>query len=145
MDATVTKEKTGQEMISAARITEPVVVSEAVDFSVMASFKDADDDSDIVVELIDLFLDDVPQKLERMREAEVLKNVVSVRGVAHGLKGSSASLGADYMATLCNEVESSAGNLSDHDMNTLLTRLDFEFERVRLALSAERYKRRHHP
>lgn len=145
MDATMTKENTGQEIMSALKLTEPGIVCEAVDFSVMASFEDEDDESDIVVELIDLFLDDVPQKLERMRDAEVFKNVVSLRGVAHGLKGSSASLGADYMATLCNEVESSAGNLSDHDMNTLLTRLDFEFERVRLALSAERYKRSHQP
>jgi HPt (histidine-containing phosphotransfer) domain-containing protein len=136
----MTYQSNNKKPVYSATLRESVILADAVDFSVMADFEDSDDDSDLVVELIDLFLNDVPQRLELMREAEVVRNLAVLRSVAHGLKGSSASLGAGTMATLCDEVEASSGSMSSKDMKPLLTRLEQEFERVRLAFSAERFR-----
>jgi HPt (histidine-containing phosphotransfer) domain-containing protein len=117
--------------------------NEAVDISVLTSFDDVhvNGEPDLVVELIDLYLEDLPQRLKSMRDALKLGDAVSLRGTAHSLKGSSSSLGALQMAALCDELESSVNVSSPHGVNSKLTRVEQEFERVRVAFTAERDRR----
>jgi HPt (histidine-containing phosphotransfer) domain-containing protein len=122
---------------------DPILIDDAVDLSVLTSFEEVhvDGEPDLVVELIDLYLDDAPQKLKAMRIALSLRDSNSLRDVAHSLKGSSSSLGARQVAALCEEIEKDAIDLSSQEANTVLIRVEHEFDRVRLAFAAERHRR----
>jgi CheY-like chemotaxis protein len=60
-------------------------------------------------QLVDLYLDDTPAQLTRLREAATLGDAGGLGLIAHRLRGSSASIGATHMMTLASEVESRAG------------------------------------
>jgi two-component system sensor histidine kinase/response regulator len=92
---------------------------------------------DPLVELIDLFLREAPEKLDAMTDA-VAKNELSSLArfisAATSLKGSAGNLGARNLAALCDEIEQAARNWSLDDALPLVERARQEFARVRSAL-----------
>jgi len=93
---------------------------------------------DLVGELIDLFLEDTAVHLKVLREAVAKKNGKEVRRVAHLLKGSSANIGAGPMAALYESLEKT--EFTNGDSDSLLLKLEHEFERVNEALTAEQQR-----
>jgi signal transduction histidine kinase/DNA-binding response OmpR family regulator len=84
--------------------------------------------------IILLFCTDTPKLLESMRQAAAQDDAKSLASAAHRLKSSSANLGALQLAALCVETEMLVrDNLTDH-AQLLVTRMQTEFQRVRLAL-----------
>lgn len=124
-------------------VTDHGMIDDVVDISVLTSFEEepVSGEPDLVVELIDIFFDDVPQRLTTMREAQALGDGAALGATAHSLKGSSSSLGATQMAAICDEIEVTANNLSPEEINAVMNRLEAEFERVRLAFAVERKRR----
>ncbi|HEU5103133.1 MAG TPA: response regulator, partial [Roseiflexaceae bacterium] len=59
----------------------------------------------IVIEVIDMFCADAPQLLERMRAAIDNAEAQALRHAAHTLKSTSASLGAQALASCCTKIE----------------------------------------
>jgi signal transduction histidine kinase/CheY-like chemotaxis protein len=110
-----------------------------IDPLVLASLRElqGEGEPEILSELIDLFLDEVPQQLGALREAVEKDDAPSVERIAHTLKGSSGNMGATRMAQICAELEDvgASGDLSRAP--ELLERLEEEFWRVRLALESE--------
>jgi len=97
-------------------------------------------ETDLVAELIDVFLKHAPAGMEALREAVSRSDPEAINGAAHRLKSGSAQLGATRMALLCSELEQ-LGGCSDIDgAQQLLGELEKEFDRVRSALSREREK-----
>jgi HPt (histidine-containing phosphotransfer) domain-containing protein len=92
---------------------------------------------DPLVELIDLFLREAPEKLDAMTDA-VAKNELSSLArfisAVTSLKGSAGNLGARNLAALCDEIEQAARNWSLDDALPLVERARQEFARVRGAL-----------
>jgi CheY-like chemotaxis protein len=77
-----------------------------VDWEVLARLKaDLDDDGTIVIEVIEMFLADTPQQLDRMRQALATAAAQDLRHAAHTLKSTSASVGALALAACCREIE----------------------------------------
>jgi CheY-like chemotaxis protein len=77
-----------------------------IDWEVLARLKaDLDDDGTIVIEVIDMFLADTPQQLDRMRQALATASAQDLRHAAHTLKSTSASVGALALAACCREIE----------------------------------------
>ena len=115
----------------------------AVDLAALRGFEEiqAEGEPDLVVELIDLYLEDAPRKLALILEAAAGADEESLRRAAHSLKGSSASLGAFGAATLCAELERADCGDSSGQAGALLARLGRELERVREIFAAERRKR----
>jgi HPt (histidine-containing phosphotransfer) domain-containing protein len=115
----------------------------AVDLAALRGFEEiqAEGEPDLVVELIDLYLEDAPRKLAVMLEAAAGADEEFLRRAAHSLKGSSASLGAFGMASLCAELERTDCGDSSGRAGALLARLGQELERVREVFAAERRKR----
>ena len=110
-----------------------------LDPSVLAGYREIQQPGrpDFVTELIDLFLDDTTSRLKGLRAAVSKNDGDEIRRVAHLLRGSSGNIGAGLLATLYNELE----ELRDHDngeAQTLLARIEIEFELVRQALETER-------
>jgi CheY-like chemotaxis protein len=93
---------------------------------------------DTLVELIDLFLQEAPARLEGIEKA-IARNDVNAMAVtlngAAALKGSAGNLGARNLAALCDEIVQSAkiGFLSD--AVPLVDKAKQEFGRVRDALA----------
>jgi HPt (histidine-containing phosphotransfer) domain-containing protein len=116
---------------------------DAVDLEMLRGFEgiQAEGEPDLVVELIDLFLEDAPRKLASMLEAAAGADVGALARAAHSLKGSSASLGANGVAALCGELERTDCGDSFVRAGALLARLGQELERVRQVFTAERKKR----
>lgn len=130
-------------MVPPAHVGDSPEGSDAVDVSVLRSFEQiqAEGEPDIVVELIDLYLEDAPRKLTSMLAAAAGANELSLKRAAHGLKGSSASVGAGQVASLCQELERDYSVDSFERAGGLLDRIGHELERARRALEAERRRR----
>ena len=114
-----------------------------IDLSVLVSLEglQADGEPDLIVDLIDLYLEDTPRRLAGMSALLEQKDALSLRREAHGLKGSSATLGAEGTAGLCKTIEETAQTGPPETIAKLLIELHQEFARVREAFSVERQKR----
>lgn len=136
-------DNTGREPGAAARAVAPDAAGEVLDLAVFLSLEDAqvEGEPDIVVELIELYDEDTPRRLAAIRGALAAGDSTALRRAAHGLRGSSASLGALQVATLCEKLERLPGADSPHGGEMLLTCLEREFARVRLAFAEERSRR----
>ncbi len=121
----------------------PGAPSDAVDMSMLTSFEGAriEGEPDLVVELIDLYLEDASAKIGILRQALATSDEMTLRGSAHALRGSSSSLGAHRMGALCQELERIDCNNLLRKAGELLTSLERAFEGVRVIFTAERQRR----
>ena len=118
----------------------PIDSSNVVDADVIGELRSLQSSAndDFFNHLIDLFIEETPQRLSAIRKAVVSSDPISLAREAHALKGSSAHLGATRMNAICEILEEQGRNGSIAGAGTLLTVLDEEFLRVREALLAEK-------
>lgn len=116
---------------------------EVVDMEMLESFGEAqlDDEPDLVVELIDLYLTDAAAKMGALREALDNSDEPTLRRLAHCLRGSSGNLGARRVAALCKELEHVGGDDWRPKAGALLLSLERECGRVEVVFAAERRRR----
>ena len=116
---------------------------EAIDETVLAALAEAQDEGepDLIVELIDLYLDDAPQWVAAIRAAVAQADVFALQRAAHTLKGSSGSMGVRQVAEICRLIEQMNCDASAASDVVLLDLLDREFERARAALRSLRDRR----
>jgi HPt (histidine-containing phosphotransfer) domain-containing protein len=121
----------------------PVTTAEGVDMAMLTSFDEAqiDGEPDLVVELIELYLEDAAAKMGGLREALAKSDETTLRRLAHCLRGSSGNLGAHRMAALCEELEQIDCNDLLQKAGGLLLSLEQEFEHVGVIFAAERQRR----
>ena len=92
---------------------------------------------DILAELMELFLTDVPPKIAALRVAAQAGDARSVVQNSHNLKGSCANLGAVKMEALCKEIEEIGRSGELASALARITRLEEEFGRVRAVFEEE--------
>lgn len=94
--------------------------------------------SDVVAEIFDLFVADVPNRLVELRRAIDNQSVDRVLREAHGLKGSALGIGATRLASLCAALEQAAreGHLDRAGVRS--SEFETEFAKVRTALDGVR-------
>jgi CheY-like chemotaxis protein len=109
-----------------------------LDRSVLTGLRELQEEGepDILNELIELFLNDVPPHLKTLQEAVEGKDASSIERIAHTLKGSCGNMGATRMAELCEELQEVGGSGDLARAPKLLERLEAEFDCVRPALKA---------
>lgn len=85
---------------------------------------------DVLTEILHLFLDDVPRRIETLRAALGAGDAVAVQRAAHSLKGSSGNIGARAMYDVCRQLDdgAKAGDLAR--LQPLVDRLVSEYARV---------------
>ena len=127
------------------KYTRVAEASDAVDMAALAALEDAqiDGEQDLIVELIDLYLEDTSVKLSAIREAIAVIDEESLKRATHSLRGSSASLGAHRTAALCWELEHLGFSGSLESVESLRAELEQECELVRQVLADERRIRAH--
>ena len=84
----------------------------------------------LVREIVERFLTETPQRLERMRESLGRADAETLAFVAHSLKGSSGQIGALRLTSLSAELEASARQARLDTAPGLLVALDQELGRV---------------
>ena len=107
---------------------EPAGIQAPVDFS--AALRWVDDDRELLTELIEIFLEDCPKRLQELDHAVKEGNASGIRQAAHSLKGMVAGFGANSAHGLADEMEGlgKAGDLSN--AIGLLSTVQLEFARV---------------
>jgi two-component system, sensor histidine kinase and response regulator len=107
---------------------EPAGIEAPVDFS--AALRWVDDDRELLTELIEIFLEDCPKRLQELDQSVKEGNASGVRQAAHSLKGMVAGFNAGSAHGLAAEMEGlgKAGDLSKALGH--LSTLQLEFARV---------------
>jgi|ERR1041384_365346 HPt (histidine-containing phosphotransfer) domain-containing protein len=115
---------------------------QTVDLAILASFDEAQEEgeSDFVVELIDLYLEEAPRFFSSIREGLVTNDWLTAKRAAHSLRGSSSNLGILQMALIAGALEHLTAN-QDASAAEFLQGLEDEFTRVEEILLAERLRR----
>jgi len=118
------------------------ITNDVLDVETLKAFEKvkSEDGSDFVIELIDLYLEGTPQRIQAIREAAFEKEWVLLKRTAHTIKGSSSTLGLHRVAQVCQELE--VTSLSSNDaIDGLVQALESRFAEAREALIAERKRR----
>ena len=91
-----------------------------------------------LAEVIDVFLQTIPRRLDDLRQAHARLDADSVRALAHSLKGASAQIGARGMADLCVQIEAVVRGGDVSALGDLLTALEADYAVVSASLREER-------
>ncbi len=112
-----------------------------IDDSILDSYRVLQDEGqpDVVTEFIDVFLDDLPLRQERLRQAVSSRNPAELKSAAHALKGSAGSVGAVLVSGLCGQIEAIGRTGTAEGTQELLSRLEPELTRATAEL--EKYRR----
>ncbi len=119
---------------------------EALNLRKLELIRQLDDNTDnepLATQVISLFLDTVPGQLKELQRTIHEKDLYSWRRVAHSLKNSSSTLGADRVSATCLSLEQLARSSQDPNAARIqaipiLDRLSREVEHALSALSAEK-------
>ncbi len=119
----------------------PVESQPIVDEAILDSYRPLQEEGqpDVVTEFIDLFLEDLPGRLSRLRAAVNGGDVKEIRSAAHALKGSSGSVGAAALSGHCALLEANARTGSTEGSSDLLARIEIEASRATAEL--KRFRR----
>jgi HPt (histidine-containing phosphotransfer) domain-containing protein len=99
-----------------------------------------DGDPAIVVEIIDLFLADLPQQLSTLREGFSAGETSVVQRLAHTIKASAATIGALALAADCETLETSAHGGVLPEAGAHLTVIEADAAAVREELTSIRHR-----
>ncbi|OFV89333.1 MAG: hypothetical protein A3J75_01305 [Acidobacteria bacterium RBG_16_68_9] len=118
------------------------VLDDPLDDEVLAMLRElpGEEDDSLLNELIDLYVHDVPPRLDEIRRAVGAGDAKTVTFVAHSLKGSSANIGAPHMADLCSQLEQQGRAGSLEGAEALHGEIEREFHHVCRALDVERQR-----
>jgi HPt (histidine-containing phosphotransfer) domain-containing protein len=92
----------------------------------------------VVVEVIDLFLQTTPLRIEALRSAHGQGDTAAVLSLGHSLKGAAFQLGARALAELCQRVQAEVREGTLEELGRLLDALEAEFDSVSVVLKSER-------
>ena len=124
-----------QPLAPLARLHRAVLKSD-VNSDALDHIRAIDNGDTLLQKVIHAYLDDTPQQLSTLRHAIAARNSVSLLQAAHRLKSGSANIGAERLARLCRELESTGRNNQFDDALYVLADMDQEFQSVRDWLSA---------
>ena len=99
----------------------------------------ANGSSEFVVEMIDCYLEDAPNRVRAMRHSFAQQDLKSLKRAAHTLTSMSEMLGAIRLAQLCAKLE--ATSLQEGaDIATQIEQIKVEYDRAQAALQQERQR-----
>jgi HPt (histidine-containing phosphotransfer) domain-containing protein len=114
----------------------------ALDAEAFAALKELykDEDSPALLEILAQFIRDASMRIATLRVTAATDDALGLARAAHGLKSSSASMGALGMAALCQEIEQLGQAGTGAAALATVAQLASEFLRVQQALEYERLK-----
>jgi CheY-like chemotaxis protein len=134
------KPNPGEETVEAvdpAKSEEITTGSDSVDPEALQRLKDLHDneeDTSFLKELIDIFLQNTPLHIAKIKDQVEQNNADMIRKTAHAIKGSSAVLGALHLVTMCTALENAARAGDFETIREVSAGLDDEYSKVNAAL-----------
>ena len=95
-----------------------------------------DGDEELFDEVLALFLDMLAPLQEKLHEAVANGDSETVAYVAHSIRGSAATVGAQRVVEICSRLEASAGD-DGAECDPLASAIDVELDRFRVATGVE--------
>ncbi len=131
-------ERWGQQLnpIESSAPVEPAAVIDWAKLDELRALQ-AEGEPDFALEMIALFLENVPQLMTAIRQSIDEQSPPELQRNAHTLKGSSASLGAVRLAELCFALEKLGRDGTVEDALDRLAEVTQEFDRVQAAFQAQ--------
>jgi HPt (histidine-containing phosphotransfer) domain-containing protein len=117
---------------------------DALDVELLNAFEElqSDDGSDLIIELIDLYLQDAPKQILAIGKASASSAWMELKSAAHNLKGSSSTLGIRHVPAICEKLEAGSCLPDPSDcVEALIQLLEYKYAKARQALVAERQRR----
>jgi HPt (histidine-containing phosphotransfer) domain-containing protein len=115
----------------------PSQLPPALDPAALAALRELNPgDDSFFQDLIQIFLDDSPQRIAEIEQSLVKRDVRQLTLAAHSLKGSSSNFGAERLRALSEQLELLGRQGSLGDAPGQLHALKEEFVRVKAALEA---------
>ena len=112
------------------RETEP----EAIDHEAFAELRETVGGEPYLTELVEMYVQDAASLVVTMRETMTVGRVHDLERAAHTLMGTSASLGANALSTLCRDLVALARTGALDGANERLAAIEAEVARVQAAL-----------
>ena len=97
-------------------------------------------DESFLEELLDLYFEDFPKKIEQLQMAIEQKKFEPIRKLGHSLKGSSATLSLTFLQEASFQMEMAGGDKDIVKANKALAFLKQEFKRLENFLSEKKAK-----
>jgi HPt (histidine-containing phosphotransfer) domain-containing protein len=85
---------------------------------------------DVLTEVLQMFLQEVPSRIGRLRNAWTSGDIQEVQRAAHSLKGSAGNIGAQRLLAVCRQLDDGVACADAAAMATLVSALDVEFGKV---------------
>ena len=115
----------------------PAQLPPALDPAALAALRELNPgDDSFFQDLIQIFLDDSPQRIAEIEQSLMKRDVRQLTLAAHSLKGSSSNFGAERLRALSEQLELLGRQGPLGDAPGQLLALKNEFARVRTALEA---------
>jgi len=107
----------------------------AVDHDTVVALRDLNpDDPNFLRELIDMFLQDVPERIAEIEQALLRQDAVLLTRAAHTIKGSCSNFGAASLGKISLEMEQQGKRAAFAEASASLPTLKAEFALVATAL-----------
>jgi two-component system sensor histidine kinase/response regulator len=94
------------------------------------------EDDDVLAEVVDLYVDDAPSRIEAMRSAIAASDPEALSEAAHALKSSSGNVGAVKVREICQQLETTGREGKIDGAGAVLTQLEREYAIAKSALLA---------
>lgn len=85
---------------------------------------------DVLAEVLTMFLDEVPPRIDRLRNALTAGNIEEVHRAAHSLKGSAGNIGAQRLFAVCKQFDDKNNAGDPAETARLVTSLGDEYQKV---------------
>ncbi len=118
--------------------TGAVLEPDSVDMKTLGSLRDLMEGR--FIDLIDLFLEHVPQQLGTLKTSSQKGDAVTIFRSAHDLKSSSANLGATRLSEHCKVLETIGRAGTTEGSTEAIKRIETEFVQVKSILQLEAKK-----
>jgi HPt (histidine-containing phosphotransfer) domain-containing protein len=92
--------------------------------------------SELLMELVDIFRDDVSRRVAKLREAVAGRDTAQICRQAHSVKGTARQMNVEGMAALCQQIELAAESGSQTHLDGLADQLERSFEDACAAMAA---------
>ena len=106
----------------------------------IADFNCGVDAREFLLETIDDYLEETPKFLEEIQVAFSEYNLKTLQLLVHTLSSSSATLGANKLATLCTQLEIMVVSEMRQEITEQISKIEAEYENVKTALLEKREK-----
>ncbi len=101
---------------------------ELLDFNTIGSLKELGGDDSFFQEIINLYAEQYPELLERIKSSHSAGDLENLSKSAHALKGASLNIGAKKLAEVCLAIEKNSAEGIKEGYDDLILRVEVLYE-----------------